>query len=155
MFPLQTLHYPYPLSTVFPSLPEVLNDRPSNGQPSNSPSKVNRDVESQDDILGTLQFVDYRYSRFALDPRTGLFCVIRSWSFTVQLCKATDLLRRYWRDPSWTGISSVQDGLPEAMRLQRLLLFDKNEINIQEKSVFSLLVEEVRSFSPLLRVACE
>ena len=28
--------------------------------------------------MGTLTFVDYRYNRFALDPRTGLFSMIRS-----------------------------------------------------------------------------
>ena len=28
--------------------------------------------------IGTLTYVDYRYNRFALDPRTGLFSMIRS-----------------------------------------------------------------------------
>jgi cation-transporting P-type ATPase 13A2 len=50
---------------------------------------------------------------------------------------------RKWRDPSWVGIFSVQNGVDEATRAQRLILFGKNEIAIKGKSTMSLLIDEV------------
>jgi cation-transporting ATPase 13A2 len=44
----------------------------------------------------------------------------------------------------------VQHGLDEFARTQRLTLFGNNEIDIQAKSVMSLLVDEVGSLSPAL-----
>ncbi|KAJ7251534.1 Ca-transporting ATPase [Mycena haematopus] len=109
LFRIQTLDYQYPISTVFPtSIVDSTNSR----QP--------------DSLLHTLIVVDYRYSRFALDPRTGLFNMIRDW-----------------RDPSWTGSQSAQNGLETPIRQQRLTLFGKNEVDIEGKSTVSLLVEEV------------
>lgn len=51
---------------------------------------------------------------------------------------------RDWRDPSWSGLSSVQNGLYESVRKQRLTLFGKNEVDIEGKSSASLLIDEVR-----------
>ncbi|KAG6903012.1 hypothetical protein C0995_007445 [Termitomyces sp. Mi166 len=81
---------------------------------------------SEDNNLCRLLVVDYRYSRFALDPRTGLFYMIRDW-----------------RDPSVITLASVQSGIEESLRKQRFLLFGRNEIEIQAKSTISLLVDEV------------
>ena len=50
---------------------------------------------------------------------------------------------RNWRDPSWIGIFPVQNGVDEATKLQRMILFGKNEIDIKGKSTMSLLVNEV------------
>ena len=57
---------------------------------------------------------------------------------------------RNWRDPSWVGIFSVQNGVDEATRVQRLILFGKNEIDIKGKSTMSLLVDEVTFVITLL-----
>ena len=51
--------------------------------------------------------------------------------------------RRDWRDPSWTGVRSVQEGLPQSTKIQRLALFGDNIIDIEGKSVTSLLIDEV------------
>jgi len=51
---------------------------------------------------------------------------------------------RDWRDPSWTGIQSVQHGLPQHIRKQRLTLFGPNLVDIEGKSTLSLLIDEVR-----------
>ena len=72
---LQTLDYPYELSTVFsaPADPNArlpLSRRPSRSQLQNG----NGDAPQK---LGTLVVVDYRYTRFALDPRTGLFSAVK------------------------------------------------------------------------------
>lgn len=48
-----------------------------------------------------------------------------------------------WRDPSWTGIRSVQNGLDRMTEDQRRRLFGDNVIDIQGKSTLSLLVDEV------------
>ena len=59
---------------------------------------------------------------------------------------------RNWRDPSWVGISPVQNGVDEATRVQRMILFGKNEIDIKGKSTFSLLVDEVAFCYVLLAI---
>ncbi|KAJ6587027.1 hypothetical protein DFH09DRAFT_1142340 [Mycena vulgaris] len=117
LFRILTLSYPYPISTVFPS--SVADSL----EPTRTTSSLSN---QQPDPLGTLTVVDYRYSRFALDPRTGLFNMIRDW-----------------RDPSWTGVQFVQNGIQPPVRQQRLNLFGKNEVDIEGKSTISLLVDEV------------
>ncbi|KAJ7647229.1 hypothetical protein FB45DRAFT_892809 [Roridomyces roridus] len=102
LFRIRTLSYPYPISTVFPS------------------------SASGDESLEILTVVDYRYSRFALDPRTGMFSMIRDW-----------------RDPSWAGLQFVQNGVSTPVRQQRLSLFGKNEVEIEGKTTLALLVDEV------------
>ena len=57
LFPVEKIDYPYGTSTVF-----------------NDPSMA-EDVA--DENIGGLLVVDYRYARFALDPRTGLFSMAR------------------------------------------------------------------------------
>lgn len=52
---------------------------------------------------------------------------------------------RNWRDPTWTGVLPVQNGVDEATVAQRMILFGKNEIDIKGKSTMSLLVDEVAS----------
>ncbi|KAH7915166.1 hypothetical protein BJ138DRAFT_1122835 [Hygrophoropsis aurantiaca] len=123
LFPVKRLDYPYPRSTVFQvTLPEVRPNairRPS----ATTPPKLNG---NSDDILQELYIVDYRYSRFALDVQTGLFSMTRDW-----------------RDPFWTGLASVQHGLSQSVRQQRITLFGPNLVDIEGKSVLSLLVDEI------------
>ncbi|KIK67306.1 hypothetical protein GYMLUDRAFT_69495 [Collybiopsis luxurians FD-317 M1] len=117
---LQKLDYPYPISTAFPStLPLDQSSLSPHGE-----SNDTYDIETK--MLRSLLVVNYRYSRFALDPRNGLFYVMRKW-----------------RDPSWTSASALQSGLQEDLRHQRAKLFDKNEINIEAKSTVALLIDEV------------
>ncbi|EPT04465.1 hypothetical protein FOMPIDRAFT_1156644 [Fomitopsis schrenkii] len=124
LMPLQTLDYPYELSTVFstpadPTTRLPLSRRPSRSQLQNG----NGDVSQK---LGTLVVVDYRYTKFALDPRTGLFSAVKDW-----------------RDPSWTAISWVQHGLVSDVQKQRRTLFGLNAIEVGGKSTIGLLVDEV------------
>jgi len=129
LFPLQCIKYPYHVSTVFPSPSLDLNRRINSIRRSSaSPArKPDDDLGSEVQMLDTLHIIDYRYSRFAVDPRTGLFNIIRDW-----------------RDPSWKDLLSVQNGLRQPVRRQRLILFGNNEIDIEGKSTISLLVDEVR-----------
>jgi len=78
LFPVKRIAYPYERSTVFTStLPEA-NGRSRKNSVS-SRSKPNGDNgNNKVEMLGDLHLVDYRYSRFALDTRTGLFTMVRS-----------------------------------------------------------------------------
>jgi cation-transporting ATPase 13A3/4/5 len=92
-----------------------------------------------------MRVVDHRYSRFALDPRTGLFSMTRYPAFR-SVCRALidfGVIDSAWRDASWSGLQSVQNGLEESTRRQRFTLFGNNEIDIEEKSALSLLIDEV------------
>ncbi|KAG2119505.1 uncharacterized protein F5147DRAFT_664357 [Suillus discolor] len=118
LFPVKRLAYPYARSTVFPVSPAEADGRP---QP------LSRgDTGERQEILDDLHIVDYRYSRFALDIQTGLFGMIRDW-----------------RDPTWTGLQSIQNGLSQFVRHQRLILFGPNIVDIEGKSTISLLVDEI------------
>ncbi|TFK44814.1 Ca-transporting ATPase [Crucibulum laeve] len=124
LLPIRVVDYPYHISTVFPS--NVPIDEGTEMYCAQIANRPNEDYDPTSGTLKRLIVVDYRYSRFALDPRTGLFSMVRDW-----------------KDPLWTGIASVTSGLDSAVEKQRLLLFGKNEIDIEGKSTVSLLVDEV------------
>ena len=76
LFPILILKYPYPTSTAFPAAVEDHNSQRLSRVPSTSSLfKANGIGEHQ--MLEELIVVDYRYSRFILDPRTGLFRMLR------------------------------------------------------------------------------
>ncbi|KAG7446211.1 uncharacterized protein BT62DRAFT_931667 [Guyanagaster necrorhizus] len=120
IFPIHTIKYPYSLSTVFSSPLDPASIIDSSLKTADGPDT------GEDALLRKLSILDYRYSRFALDPRTGLFGVVRDW-----------------RDSSWVGVASVQNGLTDDVRKQRVTLFGPNAIDIEGKSTVALLVEEV------------
>ncbi|KDR75783.1 hypothetical protein GALMADRAFT_97655 [Galerina marginata CBS 339.88] len=119
LLPIQKLTYPYHISTAFSeTVPEV---------PGTEIYKPpNQYYDAKDGLLKYLLVADYRHTRFAVDPRTGLFNMVRDW-----------------RDPRWTGVASAQLGIDEEISEQRRLLFGKNEIDIEGKSTVSLLVDEI------------
>ncbi|CAA7259088.1 unnamed protein product [Cyclocybe aegerita] len=119
LLPIRSLKYPYPITTVFPQTIPIVD-----GMETIIPS--NKDYELKDGFIKHLLVTDYRYTRFAVDPRTGLFNMVRDW-----------------RDPYLASIVSAKEPLDYATREQRLTLFGKNEIDIEAKSTISLLVEEV------------
>ena len=50
---------------------------------------------------------------------------------------------REWRDPTATTVQPVQSGINDTAHRQRQSLFGKNEIEIDAKPTWTLLVEEV------------
>lgn len=87
---IQTIPYPYPLSTVFP--PTRSSSTTPNGNltgsttptpagPNGAKILVATDLErgrvGWEDALGFLKVVEYRYTRFALDERSGEWKMIR------------------------------------------------------------------------------
>lgn len=79
-----------------------------------------------EETTGLLKIMEYRYTKFALDPSAGRWAMIRDW-----------------RDPKWTSSRAVAQGLDSAVRKQRLVLMGENIIDIASKSVVGLLVDEV------------
>ena len=69
LLPIQVLEYPYHISTVFPQTVPV--------DQGTEAVKPPQDYEVRDGMLSHLLIVDYRYTRFAVDPRTGLFNMVR------------------------------------------------------------------------------
>lgn len=82
--------------------------------------------EEDDPVMTYLRFLDYRYIRFCCHPSKDKFV----------LCSD-------WKDPSWTDVKSIRAGLDGDERQRRERVFGKNEIEIEQKSVPQLLVDEV------------
>lgn len=82
--------------------------------------------EDDDPIMAHLRLLDYRYISFCFHPLKDRFV----------LCSD-------WRDPSWTDVKSIRAGLDSDERHRREQVFGKNQIDIQQKSIPQLLVDEV------------
>ena len=83
--------------------------------------------EAEDDpVLETIRNVDYRYIRLVFHPIRGKFLLISKW-----------------RDPSWRKLQDVKDGLEGETRDARARLFGENVIDIEEKPIIRLLLDEV------------
>lgn len=82
--------------------------------------------------MGFLKIMEYRYTRFALEPTTGRWAMIRDW-----------------RDPRWTSARAVAQGLDDQVRVQRRVLMGDNIIDIASKSIFGLLIDEVSKSSSI------
>ena len=71
LFPVTAIHYPYHISTVFMSDVEP--------------------IVGDSGMLDHLLVVDYRYARFALNPRTGLFTMVKYVNFTLPYSTMIDM----------------------------------------------------------------
>jgi cation-transporting ATPase 13A3/4/5 len=84
--------------------------------------------EDQDLILTELRMLNYRYVRFFFHPLRDKF-----------------LLSTGWKDPLWTNVREIRVGIDSDEKSHRDDVFGNNLIDIEQKSVFRLLVDEVRS----------
>ncbi|KAJ5061437.1 hypothetical protein J3E74DRAFT_465356 [Bipolaris maydis] len=82
--------------------------------------------EDDDPLIRELRCLDYRYIRFVYHPIKDKF-----------------VLANTWKDPSWTDVLALREGLDNDERDYRELVFGKNMIDIAEKTVGQLLVDEV------------
>jgi cation-transporting P-type ATPase 13A2 len=83
-----------------------------------------------DPELETLKFLDYRYMRLLYHPLEDKFVLNNSW----------------W-DPQWTDVKALRAGLDSEERDPRDQVFGKNVIEIQQKSIPQLLLDEVSSIA--------
>lgn len=84
--------------------------------------------EDEDPVIEQLRILDYRYVRFCFHPLEDKFAPCSSW-----------------KDPDWTDVRSMRTGLDSDERQRREKVFDKNQIDIKEKNIPQLLVDEVSS----------
>ena len=84
-----------------------------------------------------LRFLDYRYIRFCFHPLKDKF-----------------VLRSNWKDPIWTDVRSIRVGLDSDERHKREQVFGANLIDIQQKSIPQLLVDEVSISNKVSYEAC-
>ncbi|KAF8750637.1 Ca-transporting ATPase [Rhizoctonia solani] len=124
------------LASRDPSIRSNISGTPANGHSnggsnlngSNSTLKPPAEINGlgKGEAMGTLSFVDYRYNRFVLDPRSRKFAMLRNW-----------------RDRTWPNLSSIAGGLTTGTRDQRTTAFGANEVEIEAKSTSALLIDEV------------
>jgi cation-transporting ATPase 13A3/4/5 len=79
-----------------------------------------------DPILENLQILDYRYMRFIFHPLKDQFVMSNSW-----------------KDPAWKNVKAIRGGIDGDEKDNRELVFGKNLIDIREKTVPELLLDEV------------
>ena len=82
--------------------------------------------EDDDPILDDLRIIDYRYMRFSFHPLKDRFVLCNSW-----------------KDPAWTDVKSVRAGIDGDEKENRELVFGKNLIDIKQKTIPQLLMDEV------------
>jgi cation-transporting ATPase 13A3/4/5 len=85
--------------------------------------------EDQDPILRDLRMISYRYVRLFFHPNRDKF-----------------LLGTGWKDPRWSNVREIRAGIDSEEKTHRDVVFGDNLIDIEEKSWFQLLVDEVGSW---------
>ena len=94
-----------------------------------SKEKLNGYRDDNDPEIEVLRFLDYRYMRVIYHPLEDKFELNNSW----------------W-DPQWTNVKALRAGLDSEEREPRDSVFGKNVIEIQQKSIPQLLLDEVCMF---------
>lgn len=82
--------------------------------------------EDADPILASLRILNYRYVRLFFHPLKDKFVICSGW-----------------KDPDWTSVRNVRAGIDGDEKEQREYVFGSNLIDIEQKSTFQLLVDEV------------
>jgi cation-transporting ATPase 13A3/4/5 len=82
--------------------------------------------EEHDPIIRELRMIDYRYVRLFFHPMRDKF-----------------LLCAGWKDPLWSNVREIRAGIDSEEKTHRDVVFADNLIDIEQKSWFKLLVDEV------------
>ncbi|KAF3002795.1 hypothetical protein E8E14_001829 [Neopestalotiopsis sp. 37M] len=82
--------------------------------------------EDADPILPDLRVLNYRYVRLYFHPMKDKFVICSGW-----------------KDPNWTSVRTLRAGIDGEEKEQREYVFGSNLIDIEQKSSFQLLVDEV------------
>jgi hypothetical protein len=89
------------------------------------------DDDDDDPIMSELRILDYRYIRFCFHPLKDRF-----------------VLSNGWTDPLWADVKSIRTGIDGDEKEMRELVFGKNLIDIEQKSIPQLLADEVGIYLP-------
>ncbi|KAF9372781.1 hypothetical protein CPB97_001011, partial [Podila verticillata] len=77
-------------------------------------------------ILHDMRYFDYQYIRFIFNPLGQAF-----------------MQSSHWKDSTWTNIANCERGLAREQHQERMMVFGQNMIDVEEKTVGQLLVQEV------------
>ncbi|KAF9381204.1 hypothetical protein CPC16_009960 [Podila verticillata] len=77
-------------------------------------------------ILHDMRYFDYQYIRFIYNPMVQQF-----------------MQNSKWKDPDWSSIGNCERGIGRETHQERTMVFGQNLIDVQEKTVGQLLVQEV------------
>lgn len=91
--------------------------------------------DDDDPVLESLRILDYRYMRFSFHPLKDRF-----------------ILSNSWKDPTWTNVKSIRAGIDGDEKENRELVFGKNLIDIKQKTIPQLLVDEVCTLLSLVYI---
>ncbi|KAF9921400.1 hypothetical protein FBU30_008602 [Linnemannia zychae] len=115
MVPVFTKYYGGPIDSVF------------------SPEQMEKqeDDECYDDtvttgILHDMRYFDYQYIRFIYNPSARAF-----------------MQNSQWKDPDWNSAANCERGIGRETHQERTMVFGLNLIDVQEKTIGQLLVQEV------------
>jgi len=87
--------------------------------------------DDSDPIMSELQTLDYRYVRFFFHPLKDRFVACNGW-----------------KDPAWTRVRALRAGIDGNEKDHRECVFGINLIDIEQKSIPQLLIDEVSSPCP-------
>jgi cation-transporting P-type ATPase 13A2 len=93
--------------------------------------------EDDDPVLEDLRILDYRYMRFCFHPPKDKF-----------------ILSNSWKDPAWTDVKAIRAGIDGDEKENRELVFGKNLIEIKQKTIPQLLIDEVLLPTLCLPIQC-
>lgn len=82
--------------------------------------------DDPDPIVNELRILDYRYVRLFYHQQKDKFILFNGW-----------------KDPNWTNTRAVKSGLDSDEKSVREVVFGRNDIDIEQKSVGRLLLDEV------------
>ncbi|BCR83828.1 putative P-type ATPase [Aspergillus chevalieri] len=81
--------------------------------------------EDNDPAISSLRYIDYRYLRFFYHPLEDKFCLLNGW-----------------KDQRWENVRMMRGGLDADDRDSREQIFGTNIVDIKQKSVPQLLIDE-------------
>jgi cation-transporting P-type ATPase 13A2 len=98
------------------------------------PKDVSNGYHDHDDpVLDALKILDYRYMRLLFHPLEDKF-----------------ILNNNWADPQWIDVKALREGLDSDERDIRDRVFGKNILEVQQKSILQLLMDEVGPLHSIL-----
>ncbi|KAG0347027.1 hypothetical protein BG004_000252 [Podila humilis] len=115
--PVYTKYYGGPIDSVFS--PEQLETPGDNFD-------KDADVDAATGMMHDMRFFDYQYVRFIFNPVALAF-----------------MQNSQWKDPTWSTVASCERGLSREQHQERAMVFGQNMIDVEEKTVGQLLVQEV------------
>lgn len=71
--------------------------------------------------------------------------------FSFHPLKDKFMLCNSWKDPAWTDVKAIRAGIDGDEKESRELVFGKNMIDIKQKTIPQLLLDEVRKFGSVFR----